>query len=606
MKSLPLLGLVGLASLGAHAQSADSLDPIIVTATRTTQALDSSLRDVTVIGREEIAAAGKITFAELLQRKANVEIRTTGGPGQPSTIFMRGANAQQTLVLVDGLRVSSATVGTTSIENLPLDLMERIEVVKGPLSSLYGSDAIGGVIQIFTRGADKGRLFASLTGGSPGDYSASAGFTYAQENTTLSLTAGARKVDAPNATNEKAFCYDPDRDPYRNAWFNLRAKQVLATDQSLSLYAFASRGKTHFDGCADFNGVAYDDQNEQTLSGASIVSSNRINDIWVSRLTFGQGRDKLDITGSFASSFETEQNQVSWLNDLKIPGGTVLLGLETVRQNVQPASEFSTTSRTTNAAFASVRQAWREQTLEASLRYDRDDQFGGRTTGLVSYGLPIGDWGSLSATYGTAFRAPTFYDLYGPTSDFYVPNPALRPEQSSSIEARWRAPEFSGWNASVTYFDNQIEDLIQYVFPTVENIRSATIRGTQVEVRGVLAGFTINASGTWQDPVDDNTGKQLQGRARSFGSLDISRTWGDWGGSLTIVGTGARYDSNNEVPSSRLPGYAIVSANVRYQVAKEWSVELTAANLGNTRYTSVIGYEQPGSTVLFTVRYGAL
>jgi vitamin B12 transporter len=606
MNSLPLFGLAAVASLGAHAQSAESLDPIIVTATRTPQALDTSLRDVTVITRDEIAAAGKISFAELLQRKANVEVRVTGGPGQPASIFMRGTNAQQTLVLVDGLRVGSATVGNTAVENLPLDLMERIEVVKGPLSSLYGSDAMGGVIQIFTRGADKTRYFASLTGGSPGDYSGNAGLTYASGDTTVSLSAGARAVDAPNVTNEKSFCYDPDRDPYRNAYFNLRAMQVFAPDQSLSLYAFGSRGRTHFDGCPDFNGVAHDDQNLQTLSGASLVSSNRLGDLWTSRLTLGQGRDKLEITGSFASTFETAQGQASWLNEVAIPGGSVLIGVETLRQEVQPASDFVTNRRTTNAVFLSLRESWHGQAVEASLRYDSDDQFGGRTTGLVSYGLPVGDWGALSAVYGKGFRAPTFYDLYGPVSDFYVPNPALQPERSTSIEARWRLPALAGWNSSLIYFDNRIEDLIQYVFPTVENVRNATIRGTQVELRGTLWDLDVNASGTWQNPTDDETGKQLQGRARSFGSLGVSRSWSEWRASVWVTGTGARYDSNNESPATRLPGYAVVGANLRYQVAKAWSMELTANNLGNTRYSLATGYVQPGSTVLLTVRYDAL
>ncbi len=110
-----------------------------------------ALRDVVVITRDDIDRAGPVSLAELLQREAQVEFRGTGGPGQPAGLFLRGANAGQTLVLVDGLRVSSATVGTTSIENIPLDLIERIEIVKGPLSSLYGPDAIGGVVQIFTR-----------------------------------------------------------------------------------------------------------------------------------------------------------------------------------------------------------------------------------------------------------------------------------------------------------------------------------------------------------------------------------------------------------------------------------------------------------------------
>ena len=167
MKRLPLAGVVALAGLGAHAQvpvvptAPQTLDNVVVTAIRSPQAQDQALRDVTVISRGDIEAAGSLSLAELLQRFALVEFRATGGPGQPTGLFLRGANAAQTLVLVDGLRVNSATVGTTSVENIPLDMIERIEVVKGPLSSLYGSDAMGGVIQVFTRAGGKPRFFAS-------------------------------------------------------------------------------------------------------------------------------------------------------------------------------------------------------------------------------------------------------------------------------------------------------------------------------------------------------------------------------------------------------------------------------------------------------------
>ena len=168
-------------------------------------------------------------MAELLQRHAGVEFRATGGPGQPAGLFIRGANAGQTLVLVDGLRVGSASVGTTSIENIPLDLIERIEIVKGPLSSLYGSDAIGGVVQIFTRASARPRLFAAGGYGTDSDGRLAAGFTAIEGKTTVSFSGGGRKVDAPSATNERAFCHDPDRDPYENAFANLKVVSQLAT-----------------------------------------------------------------------------------------------------------------------------------------------------------------------------------------------------------------------------------------------------------------------------------------------------------------------------------------------------------------------------------------
>jgi vitamin B12 transporter len=605
MRSLLLLGLAGLASVGARAEPAESLDAIVVTATRAAQVRDTSLRDVVVITRDEIAAAGTMSLAELLQRKAGVEIRLAGGPGQPAGLFMRGAGAQQTLVLVDGLRVGSATVGATAIEHLPLELLERIEVVKGPLSSLYGSDAIGGVVQVFTRGGTKPALFASLAGGSPGDYGASAGFTAVEGKTTVSLAAGARQVDAASATNDKSFCHDPDRDPYRNTYANLRATQQMWQGESLALYAFASQGKAHFDGCPDASGTPYDDTTTQTLSGWSLTSANAMAPGWGSRLTLGQGSDKLETTGSFASRFETLQNQLTWLNDIALPGGGITLGAETLRQKVQSSEAFTQASRTTNSAFATLRDLWHGQRLEASWRYDWDDQFGGRSTGAVSYGAPLPGWGDFALTWGTGFRAPTFFDLYGPSSAFYVPNPALKPERSKSFEARWHLPLVAGWDAKITWFDNRIEDLVQYVFPTVENVRTATIQGTQVEFRGELGGIALSGSATWQTPLDQDTGKLLQARARSFASLELSRAYGAWRFALWVNASSERFDSGNASEASRMAGYAVVNASVRYQLARDWTLELTGSNLGARQYELASGYNPPGRAVLLTARFEA-
>src|SRR5690349_22319522 len=226
MKPHTLAGLAGLAALGAHAQTPSlafqpSTDPLIVTATRAL-APAPTMRDAAVITREQLEAAGALSLGEVLQREAGIELRSTGGAGQPETIFVRGASGAQTLVLVDGLRVGSATVGTTAIEHIPLEMIERIEIVKGPLSSLYGPDAIGGVIQIFTRGKSVPYFFGAGNFGTDRDARISTGLSTADENANLSLSMGARTVDAPSATNERAgFAFNPDRDPYRNAFANL-------------------------------------------------------------------------------------------------------------------------------------------------------------------------------------------------------------------------------------------------------------------------------------------------------------------------------------------------------------------------------------------------
>src|SRR5688572_24413189 len=219
MHLLRLAGLASLAALGTQAQMlppVTSNAPLLVTATRSFEAA-GTLRDALVITRAELDAAGPLSLGEYLERRAGVELRATGGPGQPQGLFIRGAGSAQTLVLVDGLRVGSATVGTTAIEHIPLEMIERIEVVKGPLSSLYGSDAIGGVVQVFTRGKQVPHLFASAAYGSDNDRRIAAGASAVDGDTAMSLSLGGRKVDSPSATNPRAgFLHDPDRDAHEN------------------------------------------------------------------------------------------------------------------------------------------------------------------------------------------------------------------------------------------------------------------------------------------------------------------------------------------------------------------------------------------------------
>jgi vitamin B12 transporter len=611
MNPLRIAGLVGLASLGAHAQDIpapqlpQTFDPVIVTATRSLSPA-TTLRDAIVITREDLDAAGPLSLAEVLQRRAGIEIRSTGGPGQPQSLFIRGAGSAQTLVLVDGMRVGSATVGTTSIENIPLEMIERIEVVKGSLSSLYGSDAIGGVVQIFTRGKTVPHLFGSVAYGSDNDRRLSAGLTTVDNGTTVSLSAGGRAVDARSATNPNAgpFVYNPDRDPYDNAFFTVRAAQTLWQGETLELDAFASRGRTHFD-----SGPG-NDRNDQTISGVKFSSSSHFTPEWLSRLTIGSGRDRIVTQGSFPGVIETQQDQGSWVNEFTSPLGNVVAGAETVRQHVasDDSTPFSTTQRNTNSVFAGMTQSYAGQRFEGSVRRDDDDQFGTRTTGSVSYGFDIPSVMRIAATYAKGFRAPTFYDLYGPSfAGSYTPNPGLQPEQSTSYEIALKADPTAAIQWRFAVFDNRFENLIVYSPEqmTVLNVASARTRGVEASIDATWLGTRVRGTLTLQQPRDETTGLRLQGRAQSYGSIDATRNFGQWTAGLTVLASGERFDSTDESPGSRLGGYAVVDARVRYAFDKRWSAELSATNIGDRHYESAVGYDAPRRSVMLSVRFEA-
>lgn len=605
MRSLPLAGLLGIAVAAAHAQQpalpvSRSLDPVVVTASRAIVA-QATLRDATVITRDDLDASGGLTLGEVLQRHAGIELRATGGPGQPQGLFIRGTNTSQALVLVDGMRVGSATVGTTAIENIPLELIERIEVVKGPLSSLYGSDAIGGVVQVFTRGKPVPHLWVSSAYGTDNDRRLAAGLATVDGRTSAALAMGGRIVDAPSATTERApFCHDPDRDPHRNAFANLRVGQELWQGEKIVLEAFGSRGRTDFDGCGD------GDRNDQTVAGARVTSSVRFTPYWASRLAYGQGRDRLETRGGLLDRFETRQHQGSWVNELSVPGGSVIAGAETVRQRVtSEATAFERNHRHTDSAFASINQSWEGQRIEASMRHDDDDAFGKRNTGATSYGWHWPGLAHLSLTYANGFRAPTFYDLYGPTSAFYQPNPALRPEQSRSREVSIRSDARGALRWRLTAYDNRIDDLIAFVGTTVVNVDEARIRGAELALEGEAWGMRWNASFTAQRPRDASTGKRLHGRAERFGTVSASRAFGAWTAGITVHASGDRWDSPDESPGTRLPAYVVADARLRYRWTKHWSVEVVATNLTDQRYETTLGYEGSRRGVLATLRFDA-
>ena len=608
MKSLSLAGIAGLATLGAQAQLAPSLqlqqanDAVVVTASRTLTPL-ATVRDAVVISREQIEAAGPISLAELLQREAGMEIRSTGGPGQPQSLLIRGASAQETLVLVDGMRVGSATVGTTSIEHIPLELIERIEVVKGPLSSLYGAEAIGGVVQIFTRGKSVPHLFASVAYGTDSDSRVSAGLVTEDGGFKVAMSAGFRDVDAPSATNPRAFGYNPDRDPYRNAFGNIRLSQKMWQGETIELEAFGTRSRTHFDAGPG------DDVNQQSVGGVRLASSNEFAPWWLSRFVVGQGRDRIDTSGAFPGFLETRQDQGSWVNELSIPTGKIVVGAETVRQKVlsDAGQPFSRTHRDTNSAFAGVNEAYGGHRFEASVRRDDEEQFGARNTGSASYGLDYPGWLRLSATFARGFRPPTFYDLYGPSFPGAAPNPDLRPERSDSRSFTVKSDPRTAVQWRATYFDHRLEDLIVFSLEqgTVLNVARARVRGVELEAKGAWRETRWRVALTAQRPRDEVTGLTLQGRAGRFGTAEAAHDWGRWTGSVAVIASGERFASPSEAPASRLAPYAVVDARVSYRFARFWSADLVAANIADKRYENVVGYDAPRRSVLLRVNFEA-
>ena len=563
------------------------------------------MQPVTIITPADIARAGQQTLVEVLQALGGVEVASNGGAGQPSSVFMRGANSGHTLVLVDGMRIGSATLGTTALENIPLNQIERIEVVPGQLSSLYGSDAIGGVIQIFTKSGRSAPATSVAAGaGTYGTSSATAGLGRVIGNTEFSLSVGYFGSSGFDATKPGAFGHDPDKDGYRNANFSGKIAYHLDARNELGLTVFQSDGHTHFD-----NDPTTDAVNHQTLSAFSVYSSNQITDAWQSVLRAGQGQDKSTTTGVFPSVFGTRQPQYTWQNNVKLGPGTAIAGAEYLVQDVTSDSAFAQNQRTIRSAFAGHLGAYERHDWQANVRVDDNSQFGSHTTGLLGYAYRLTDGLRLRVGAGTAFKAPTFNDLYAvdPTG-FFVPNPNLRPETSHSKEIGLNYQV--GVNRfSATYFDNHINDLVVFVSDpvtfvgTVENLDSARIKGLELGYQGSLAGLQANAHLTLQNPVDEATGEMLPRRAKEFGSLGLSKTSGSWTLGAEVVGSSARFDQAGEAEGTRMHGYALFNLTATYALDREWSVRARWNNVFDREYELAQNFNTPGSNVFVAVQY---
>ena len=487
------------------------------------------------------------------------------------------------------------------MENIPLALIERIEIIKGPFSSAYGSDAIGGVIQIFTRASGAPVLYGNAAAGSHATRDIAAGFSTLEAGTRFSMHTGFRETAAPSATNARAgFLFNPDRDPYRNEHGNLQFAHTFRNGETLTISAFQSRGRTSFDSGPDSN-----DRNRQTLSGYQLTSVNELTRGWSSRLSIGRGTDDVRIDGAYPAQFKTRQDQFSWISEFKTLRGNMTAGIDFRNESVAGSIAYEVSRRETRSVFMGYLEKLDLQQVEFSLRRDEEDQFGQRNTGSVSYGYHLNPNLLAYARGGRAFRAPSFNDLYYPPIFGPSSNPNLRPERSSSAEAglRWSGKVFT---ASVAGFDQKIDDLIvldQDYIP--QNVLKARIRGVEATLEARWLGYDVRAFLTRQRPRNEDTGKQLRSRAETFGSFVVAKSIGAWQFSTTAVGSSARFDSATEAPGSRMAGYGLLNAQMRYALNKSWNVELSANNITDRKYELAQGYNTPGRTVFLNVKFEA-
>jgi len=573
-------------------------EQVVVTAARLPQPRSQTLQPVNVITAEDIAQTGQQTLVEVLQALGGVEIISNGGFGQPSGVFIRGANTGHTLVLVDGMRIGSATVGATALEHIPLNQIERIEIVPGQLSSLYGSDAIGGVVQIFTKtGAEAPAASATAGVGTYDTRTIAGGVRRSFGDTTVSVNAGEFETAGFDATKPSIpfGLHNPDRDGYRNTNLSAALAHRVAAGHELGVSLFQSDGKTHFD-----NGPATDDVNHETLTAYSLYSRNQVTSAWQSLVRIGEATDDQKISGAFPGFFTTRQPQLSWQNNVSVGPGTAIAGVEYLGQHVASDTAYTRTYRNIRSAFVGYLGQLGPHAWQVNVRQDDNSQFGNHATGLLGYAYRLTPAWRIRASTSTAFRAPTFNDLYFPG----FANPNLQPEKARSREAGVQYA--AGANRfSATYFDNRITDLIVFDTTTFtpQNLDRARIKGTELAYDTSWRSFTVRARATLQDPVDEATGKRLPRRARQYGTLSLSHTRGPMQLGAEVVASGERFDTTDESPDSRMHGYGLLNLIASYRLSRTFTLQARWNNVFDREYELAQHFNTPGSNLFLSLRY---
>ncbi|MBK8065052.1 MAG: TonB-dependent receptor [Betaproteobacteria bacterium] len=579
----------------AHSQPAPEDDAVVVSASRTEQRIRDAIPHTTVITAREIRDSQAIDLPALLRREAGFEFAQNGGVGTISGVFMRGGRSAHTLFLIDGVRIEDASSGQTAIQHILLDEVERVEIVRGNVSSLYGSGAIGGVVQVFTRrGRGKPAPSAEFTLGARGTARLRAGYGGQLGDTRFNLTVSQFDTRGYSAINPRqAPAANPEADGYSNTSAAASITQRISARHEAGVSFYTARGRADYDSAfSTVNAVHKSAQDLDTLSG---YWEARLVDAWRSRLTLAQGSDyRTDtLNGNLASRSNTRNRQLIWDNRFAVATGhEVSVGIESLKQHlVNSGLARPTYHRDASTLRLGYLGSVGAHSLQFNARSESYSDFGAANTHFAGYGYALSEDWKLIASTSTAFRAPTFVDLFG-----FGGNIALKPERASTRELglQWAAGEH---RLRMAIFRTEYQDAITFSASMVRNVRRAGVDGYEASYSGVLAGFDLRASLTLQDAVDQEPNAAVLPavrRARAYGSLAAYRTWGDWRMGAELLSSGRRPDTDI-VSGARVvnDGYNAANLTARYRIDKHLYAALKLENAFDERYQLIPGYDTP-------------
>jgi vitamin B12 transporter len=575
-RGLVAFGLAALPlAVQAQAPEADTdeavrLNPLVVTAALAPRTADETLASVTVLDEATLRRQDPTSVTDLLRGQPGVDVVTNGSFGKNSSVFIRGTNSDQNVLLIDGIRLRSATTGGAAWQFLDPRMFQRAEIVRGPRGSLYGADAVGGVVQLFTHEAEEGGPHPSISvgGGSFDTQRYSATFSGSSGGTRYSFAGSHFNTDGVPVRR------DGDDKGYDNTTGLARLAHTFEDGSEVGLLALRARGNTEFDG----------GETDFVQQVAGVYGELPITEHLRSRLTLSEARDESDTIDVFGDAiFDTRTRNARWENTLDFGAHELIAGIEHSEDKVSSTTAFDEESRDNTAVFAQGLLDFRPLSAQLSLRHDDNQAFGEETTGSLALGYELDARHTLRASYGTAFKAPSFNQLFFPGFG----NPDLDAETSETFEVgvRGQYPR-AFWDLAV--YRTDIDDLIAFTLQDGRfapfNVDQARIRGVELSAGTDLADWIVQAALTYTDPENRETGNRLVRRATQSLRLDLDREVGDWSLGGSWIAQNHRY--NDPANEDRLPGFGLVNLRAGWHFAPLWSARLTVENALDKEYAT--------------------
>lgn len=602
-------------------EDALKLSDTLITANRDVEQRSDSSAASTVFTRADIERLRPASVPRLLAQVPGVQVANYGGRGAAYGLYIRGTSTAQTLVLIDGVRAGSATAGGAALQFLSVDQIERIEVLRGSRSAIHGADAMGGVIQIFTRrGEGEGlRPYVRIAGGSDSTWERTLGLAGGDERTRFNLSAGLEETAGIDRTRT-SYASDADHDAYRNRSLALSLSHSFTDVLEAGFTVLDQRGKTEIDNpfgrwdSTNFQTYPAAPYDEYSISTSTVWLDSRINDIWRSRIELGHSEDKQqNFDKLFPGSTVTNsyRDSANWLNTLTLGHGHSLrLGADYLKDKVRSSNDFGVDNRDNKAVFVQHSFQGERFGTELGMRHDDNEQFGNENTfnGALSYSLNPDN--QLILSYSEGFRVPTFADLYWPLDAGYQGNPNLEPEKSRSYELQWRSQVTPSTRLETSLYRTDFRNLITYVMDpvtydsTMENTDRARVNGFEATLKQELFGWHGDLGISIIDPRNRENGHTLPNRAKRTLNLNLDRQFDKIGVGASFTAVSGSY--GNAANTTELSGYGVLDLRASWQASSELAFDMKLANILDKDYSRLVynydgqeyGYQEAPASVM--------